>query len=400
MRIVFVGGFFPVEQQELILNNSKGVIQNAADAFQSALISGVRKLFDGEVVCINLPFIGGYPARFRKIIFPGLMTGEGKFSVHGVSFFNLSVVKIFSRFLSCLLGLMRLDRRTEETVIVYSGHMPFMLSALIYRAFRPAAKICIVLPDLPEFMGGEGALHSVFKRIDVSLFYWLVRKFNFFVVLTHAMIDRIKVDESKSVVVEGILGGDNSSPIATDGNERSRSFLYSGTLAGRYGIIELIDAFSALPNPDCQLWICGNGDAKDYVIGAASQDIRIKYFGQIARSEVRELQRKATFLVNPRMNDSFTMYSFPSKIMEYMCSGRPVIMFRLTGIPDEYFSYCICPSSESVSALSDAMLDALSMSNDEAIEVGSRARNFVIGSKSDEIQVARILNMITGDSYA
>ena len=38
--------------------------------------------------------------------------------------------------------------------------------------------------------------------------------------------------------------------------------------------------------------------------------------------------------VNPRQNnEEFTKYSFPSKTMEYLASGVPVVAYKLDGIP-------------------------------------------------------------------
>ena len=44
--------------------------------------------------------------------------------------------------------------------------------------------------------------------------------------------------------------------------------------------------------------------------------------------------------MNPRFTGAeYTLYSFPSKNIEYMVSGTPVITTRLAGIPDDYYPY-------------------------------------------------------------
>ena len=41
--------------------------------------------------------------------------------------------------------------------------------------------------------------------------------------------------------------------------------------------------------------------------------------------------------MNPRSADAeYTKYSFPSKTIEYLATGVPVVMNRLPGIPEEY----------------------------------------------------------------
>ena len=111
----------------------------------------------------------------------------------------------------------------------------------------------------------------------------------------------------------------------------------------------MLNSFNLLPTTNnYQLWICGNGDAKDVVEELAKKDSRIKYYGLIPRDEVLKLQQEADLLINPRFStDEYTLYSFPSKTIEYMLSSTPVLMHRLPGIPDEYEPYIFYGEDES-----------------------------------------------------
>src|SRR5690606_28854588 len=101
--------------------------------------------------------------------------------------------------------------------------------------------------------------------------------------------------------------------------EEFKTILYTGTLAKRYGIVHLLEAFALIKDQDYRLWICGDGDARDEVNEKVRMDPRITYFSQISRERVLKFQKKATVLVNPRKSEGeFTKYSFPSKTMEYL----------------------------------------------------------------------------------
>ena len=66
----------------------------------------------------------------------------------------------------------------------------------------------------------------------------------------------------------------------------------------------------------------------------------IKFFGFIKHEEVEKLQNECDFLINPRRpSGTYTKYSFPSKTVEYMLTAKPVIMYKLEAIPDEYDGY-------------------------------------------------------------
>ena len=99
-----------------------------------------------------------------------------------------------------------------------------------------------------------------------------------------------------------------------------------GGLTKKYGVIELLNAFERLQDENCRLVICGSGDAENDIIEASNRDRRIIFKGLLPRKEVLSLQKSSTILVNQRSNnEEYTKYSFPSKIMEYLSSGTPVV---------------------------------------------------------------------------
>ena len=72
--------------------------------------------------------------------------------------------------------------------------------------------------------------------------------------------------------------------------------------------------------------------------------------------------RRADVLVNPRPNEGeYTKYSFPSKNIEYLLSGNPVVGYMLSGMPEDYrrFVYEISPNSEPADGLCWALKSAV-----------------------------------------
>jgi glycosyltransferase involved in cell wall biosynthesis len=69
--------------------------------------------------------------------------------------------------------------------------------------------------------------------------------------------------------------------------------------------------------------------------------------------------RKADVLVNPRQNDeAYTKYSFPSKNIEYLLSGNPVVAYMLDGVPEEYRKFMSIVPDDGVDSLKDTILAA------------------------------------------
>ena len=111
--------------------------------------------------------------------------------------------------------------------------------------------------------------------------------------------------------------------------------------------------------------------------------------------DVINLQKKCDILVNPRRPEEFTKYSFPSKTMEYLGSGVPTIMYRLEGVPDEYYDYCwVCDPN-----IKDDLLNKIiilgNLSKKERVEYGNRARSFILKQKNPVDQIKKLNILIS-----
>ena len=139
--------------------------------------------------------------------------------------------------------------------------------------------------------------------------------------------------------------------------------------------------------------IMKENNIKDY----SKKDYRIQYLGLLSRSEVISWQKKATVLVNPRhANEEYTRYSFPSKTIEYLASGTPIVMFRLGCMTEEYDSYIFYADSDTIEGLRDKLIEICNMPKDDLKKFGERARNFILTKKTPKAQCQKILNLMKG----
>lgn len=393
--VFFLGGMFGVSLRPYISAMSKGNLQNAADSLQSNFVLGLEESLQAPVHVINLPFVSSFPQRFKSIYFPSIVEDFGvRSAIYGRGFLNLKGLVLVSRFVSAIHGLFSADRHNGVILIVYSAHMPFVCAALLYRFFSPDCKVCLVLPDLPEFMGARGRLHTLIRFIEYRAFYRLARKFDYLVPLTRQMIARIGFDAARAVVIEGMVPVNSRDPYdeMTCAAREKKYILYTGTLAKRYNILDLVNSVKHFSELDVELWICGEGDAKEEILQAANSNPKIKYLGQVNREEAIALQRGAMLLINPRRpGEEYTRYSFPSKVMEYMMSGRPVVMYNLDGVPEEYEGYFFSPESIGVDGLGKAIRSALELGGEALDSFGERARRFVLKEKNAGIQTAKLI---------
>ena len=400
MRIVLLGGLFPKENESFFMSKGKNNFQVAADALQWELVDGFESVLGKKVNIVTAPFVGTYPRDYDDMWVRGFkFSREFEEENYSAGFLNLKVMSNFSRYFSCkriLEGLMSKFSRDEKVCIVVYGMFAYLLAAAVAskRTFSNL-KVCLVVPDLPDMMGGDSSrlkirLYNYFngRALDRAL-----RGVDGYVLLSKFMTERLPIEDRPWCVMEGIAKERERRGRTSD--SKVISILYSGTLAKRYGVIDLLDAFRKIEGSHFRLWICGVGDGVCDVVAAAANDARIDYLGQVPREEVLALQERATLLVNPRTSiGDFTRYSFPSKILEYMSSGTPCIMHRLAGVPEEYFEHCIIPPSEDGAGLCLAILEAERMGRERLSAIGISARDFVAANKTAGKQCEKIVHLI------
>ena len=111
--------------------------------------------------------------------------------------------------------------------------------------------------------------------------------------------------------------------------------------------------------------------------------------------EVVEREMEATLLVNPRPTDEeYVRYSFPSKTMEYMSTGTPVLTTVLPGMPKEYHPYVYLLEDETAQGIAETLGSVLSQTEDALFEKGQAARHFILNEKNNVIQAQKILDML------
>ena len=281
--------------------------------------------------------------------------------------------------------LFRADR--DGAVVVDGLNRVTALAALA--AARLRRRPCIgIVTDLPEMLSGSG--------MSIRLSQFVIRHCTGYVFLTQTMNDRLNPDGKPYVILEGhadIAMGQVSPSL--EEKHKPRVCLYAGGVSRDYGLAELVEGFRLANLPDTQLHIYGPGDYVPELERIARQDSRIVYGGMLLSSQVVQREREATLLVNPRpTGEEFVKYSFPSKTMEYMASGTPVLTTDLPGMPPEYHDYVYRIFREDAPGIAQALTQVLCHSDQELLEKGQAARDFVLREKNNVTQAKKILDLL------
>ncbi|MDY4810593.1 MAG: glycosyltransferase, partial [Muribaculaceae bacterium] len=375
MNVLFIGSIYSESFRNVLLKAGLPT-SSAGQTFQTALLNGLDQLCNVRV--ISEFFIPTYP-KFKKCFIP-----SGKFNHKddeindtSISFVNLPLLKKASQFFSYYREVRR-NLNWADVIIVYEATSRQLLAPVLAAKKKP--KIAIV-PDLPEYMSDNSNPVYVFaKKIDRWLIDFAMKRFNGFVLLSHFMKDRLRIKNLDCLVLEGIFNlNDKRNPIEKDSK---KIVLYTGKIEKWFGLEDLLKAFCKVKGPDYRLYLCGPGDI-EMVNSYIDRDNRIVYKGCLTHEEVLELQKKATLLVNPRHStDDYTLYSFPSKTMEYMASGTPTLMCKLKSLPDEYLRHLYIFEDETVEGYTKKIQECLDLPLQERNSFGRAAAEFIIKNKS------------------
>ena len=256
---------------------------------------------------------------------------------------------------------------------------------------------CLVVPDLPEYMNAssmENKFYKNAKKVQISHFKRNLKKVDCYVFLTEFMKEWFDWDV-KYTVVEGISSKtreDLDKPEQMQ--EKRKSILYAGMIEEKYGVVDLVKAFMQINDDEWNLELFGNGSSVNKIKELSKKDHRVHLRGMAPNAQVLQEQKEVELLVNPR-NDtqSFTKYSFPSKVIEYMGSGTPMIGYKLSGMPDEYKEYLYCVDNTE-DGLYKTLKKAMELSTAERRKMGYKAQEFIVTKKTAVVQCKKIIEML------
>jgi glycosyltransferase involved in cell wall biosynthesis len=256
--------------------------------------------------------------------------------------------------------------------------------------------MAVIVTDLPFYSVLNFEQESFLKRTYLKVSSYILRHFEYYICLTQQMNGIINPKNKPFMVMEGLV--DNNIGFSTSTlfvKNKKKIILYAGGIYEEFGVKKLLDAFLLLKGDDLELHIYGFGDLEKEMSKYSGIDNRIIYHGLVNNLLVVQRLFEATILVNPRpTTEEFTKFSFPSKNMEYMVSGTPLLTTKLPGMPSEYNDFVYLIENESVEGIYNALYNLLIKTDVELKNFGNKAQNFVLKNKSNNIQAKRVVDFI------
>ncbi len=263
--------------------------------------------------------------------------------------------------------LKKLD--TQEAIIITDTINPTVVRAVekINKKYKlPVLGVCT---DSPSNISGTRKSYTLYLLSKTN-------NFSGYICLTEGLKNLFNPENRPSYIFEGLVEDRKFDKF----DEKVRPyFFFGGALMERYGIYNLIEAFKELNNPDIDLYICGHHGDKTRIKDSIKGHNNIKFLGLLPMNKVLEYESNAIASINPRpFSEDLDRFSIPSKTLEYMSMGRPVISVRNTILMEKFPEDVIWAQSSNKKDLVEAMNKVLSLTEVERENMGEKTKNRVL----------------------
>ena len=227
-----------------------------------------------------------------------------------------------------------------------------------------------VCTDSPSNIAGT-------KRSYTMYLLSQAQKYSGYMALTDGLNDLFNPDNKPSYIFEGLVEDRKFNTKPAD--NKNPYFFFGGALMERYGIYQLIEAFKILNPKDTDLYICGHHGDREMLRSAIKGNTHIKFLGILTMNKVMEYEQRAIASINPRpFTEDLDRFSIPSKTLEYMAMGRPVISVKNSILMEKFPKEVVWVETANPSDLVHGMKEVLKMTESEKEEFGQKAKSRVL----------------------
>ena len=403
MKVLFIAGLYPIGSESYYNSALKrGSLANPSNVYQWGVVEGLLANNIDVEVC-SFPFLPTYPSGYKftktreeDIIFQNTKIGRA-YSYNTIP--GIKEIDIICKLKKVIKHwILTFSESEKGYILIYSLYGPFLNASISTSTNYDRIKVCPIVTDL--FISSIGVLRSYpfLKKIQGVFEYGMIKrglkKADTFVLLAKAMVKYVPRAINNHVIIEGIAGNGFPKP-KTKRASVEKSLLYTGSLGVHTSIKELVDAFMMTSDKSFRLLICGTGYYETYIREMSQKDNRIVYKGSVPREEAVRLQQSSTVLINPRLPSiPDTPYSFPSKTIEYLASGTPMIGYRLVGITQDYYEFFYIPKDETKEALSELINEVLNTPQEILDQKALDSWEFITSQKTSFKQIKKLVDYL------
>jgi glycosyltransferase involved in cell wall biosynthesis len=377
MSLIYFGYY--CDKQMFLDINEEGTykLSSARQNLEELTLLGLLKNF------ADIEIYSYVPRKKKKNIKNYSYIGDKQINILSVNKNNL-----FSNFYNLLKSFILISKLPKKSnVLMYAINPIFIIPLLM---FRPIKKFTLttICSELPQFRRWK---ENLFTRIKHNIQSFYNKRFSKYILISESMKDIIPVKNKPYIVMEGMVPNQKLEPKFV----RNNSIMYAGALTNDNCILELIEATQKSAIIE-KLLIFGAGPEEDKIRKIAENNKKISFFGVQDREKVLEQEKLVGALINLRdINNPISIYSFPSKLMEYMLSGTLILSTNTKGIPNEYFDHIKYIKKVEIDTLVKKIEKILCMDDSMYYELSLKQQEFVLKNKNNIVQGKKIIDFLS-----
>lgn len=380
MKIIYVSSLVSKKKINNIIENSKSKPLQSIQKFHRLICEGLVRNGAKVETMSAIPISRKIS---KKTIWFEKKEYENGVKYNYLPFINIKLLRQLFIFIATVIYVIKYMLTERKNIIFICDILNTTISSttvILSKLFK--IKCLAIVTDLPRDMEKN-------KKVNEKM----QTKYDAYIILTEKMNEVVNPKNKPYVVIEGVADIEETNNNYKVEKYAEKVCMYAGGLYEKYGVKMLMQAFSEIKDNNIRLHIYGNGELEKYIKNY--KDDRILYFGVVPNDIIIKEEKKVTLLINPRFtNEEYTKYSFPSKNIEYMISGTPVLTTKLSGIPKEYYKYLYCIEKETTDGLQKSLKFVLDKTRVELNQKGYEAKKFILENKNNKVQTKKIINLL------
>lgn len=388
MKIIYVSSATSRNTFKQISKLNKKITSEAVQKYNNLLMKGIS-LNAIDVISISTAPLTG-ESRRRKVYVKYKNDNENDVEYKYIPIINLPILKQITMSLYNAIYIYKECRGNDNNFICCDilNFTGFISSYFISKIMN--VPIIGIVTDIPKFINTIG-------KAQLCVYDKILHNLDSYVFLTQEMSEVINANNKPFTVIEGLVDNSLSDVNISQDNLLSKKIkiMYAGGIREIYGLGYLVEGFIKADIQSSELHIYGDGDYKQKLEGICKTHKNVYYHGFVLNEVVLDAQKSMDVLVNPRPSDAeYTKYSFPSKNMEYMVSGKTVLTTKLPGMPKEYYPYVMLVEEETTNGFSDKFIEISNLKVEFLNDFGRKSKEFVISQKNNKIMANKLIQLI------
>lgn len=362
MKLLYIGN---VLSQEIV---DKFELSIAGKKYELSLLKSLNDVLQSNLKIISLTRVIGSNIKYKDVLFK-----NKKYNVLFRSRFP--IISDLVRSINLLYEITywyTSNIKYKKSVVLLNSPFGVSFILVIFKLFL-RLKIFSLTIDNPFISDNnfQGVLGK-YAKIKFKLGHRLLHFFTGIAVLNKNVVDVLNL---KIPYLISKIGYDSKEIIHfTHYHKKLDKFtiVFVGTLMKFKGTDKLITAVSKMDAEAFELILCGNGPLKEEVEKYSKAFKSINYRGRVSDALKKNIFSKADLLINitqvEKVNEDF---GFPSKLIDYVLTGKPVLTNRFPALPLEFYNFVHVIENTDADGIR-AAIENVSKKSEEELQLGCK----------------------------